>query len=119
MDSITFGSTYRIPLVEQGITPPKREKLKKLANRYQNALYPSKDNGGYVRVSIRKRLDEGFEQNLRQIGFRVYQKFDRHNIPKRRIDDNGNLTYPMDDYIREKLATLEYQQKGKQMPKRK
>ena len=106
MTQVSFGSTYRIPLVEQNITPSKREALKKMASRYQNVLYPS-GNNGYVRVSIRKRLDEGFEQKLHQIGFKVFQKFERHNVPK---TDGA-----MDQYIKEELDSRNYQQFGKQM----
>ena len=106
MTQVSFTSTYRIPLVEQNITPAKREALKNIANKYQNVLYPN-GNNGYVRVSIRKRLDYGFEQKLKQIGFKVFQKFDRHNIPK---TDNR-----MDEYIKEQLITRNYKQFGKQM----
>ena len=106
MYNISFGSTYRIPLVEQNITQGKREALKKLASRYQNVLYPTR-NQGSVRVSIRKRLDQGFEQKLRQIGFKVFQKFERHNVPK----TAGN----MDKYIKESLDSRNYKQFGKQM----
>ena len=81
MTQISFTSTYRIPLIEQGISVTKRENLKKMASKYQNVMYPN-GNQGNVRVSIRKRLDEKFEQKLRQLSFRVYQKFERHNIPK-------------------------------------
>ena len=106
MYNISFGSTYRIPLVEQNITQGKREALKKMASRYQNVLYPT-GNQGSVRVSIRKRLDQGFEQKLRQIGFKVFQKFERHNVPK----TAGN----MDKYIKESLDSRNYKQFGKQM----
>ena len=101
----TFTSTYRIPLVEQNISAAKREALKKLASKYQNNMYPN-GNQGNVRVSIRKRLDEGFEQKLKQIGFKVFQKFEKHNIPK----TNGI----MDDYIKEELKNGNYKQFGKQ-----
>ena len=106
MYNISFGSTYRIPLVEQNITQGKRDALKKMASRYQNVLYPT-GNQGSVRVSIRKRLDQGFEQKLRQIGFKVFQKFERHNVPK----TAGN----MDKYIKESLDSRNYKQFGKQM----
>ena len=108
IQSTTFGSTYRIPLVEQHISPAKREALKKLVSTYQNYRYP-KGNNGYVRLSIRKRLDEGFEQKLRQIGFKVYQKFEKHNKPK----TDGK----MDAYILECLQKGEYSQLGKQKAK--
>ena len=105
MSQISFTSTYRIPLVEQNVTSAKREALKKMASRYQNVLYPN-GNQGSVRVSIRKRLDEKFEQKLRQMGFKVYQKFDKHNVPK----TNGK----MDEYIKAELKSGNYKQYGKQ-----
>lgn len=105
MTEISFKSTYRIPLVEQNISVSKREALKNMASKYQNVLYPT-GNQGYVRVSIRKRLDNLFEQKLKQIGFKVFQKFDRHNVPK----TNGQ----MDTYIKDSLANRDYRQFGKQ-----
>ena len=105
IQNTSFGSTYRIPLVEQNITPAKRAALKKLASKYQNYRYP-KGNNGCVRLSIRKRLDLGFEQKLRQLGFKVFQKFEKHNIPK---TDNR-----MDKYISATLKNGEYHQFGKQ-----
>ena len=60
MNEISFKSTYRIPLIEQGISHAKRETIKKLCSKYQNTLF-SKGNNGFVRISIRKRLDEKFE----------------------------------------------------------
>lgn len=104
-NNTTFGSTYRIPLVEQNISSAKRELLKKFVTKYQNYLYPN-GNQGNVRVSVRKRLDEGFEQKLRQIGFKIFQKFERHNIPK--------TNNKMDDYIKEELKKGNYRQFGKQ-----
>ena len=104
-NNTNFTSTYRIPLVEQNISVAKREALKKMASKYQNAMYPS-GNQGNVRVSIRKRLDDGFEQKLRQLGFKVFQKFERHNVPK----TNGK----MDNYIKEELIKENYEQFGKQ-----
>lgn len=101
----TFTSTYRIPLVEQNISVSKREALKKLASKYQNYMYPN-GNQGNVRLSIRKRLDEGFEQKLRQLGFKVFQKFEKHNVPK--------TNNRMDNYIKEELKNGNYRQFGKQ-----
>ena len=108
MSNVTFQSTYRIPLVEQNITQGKRDALKKMASKYQNVLFPT-GNQGCVRVSLRRRLDESFEQKLRQIGFKVFQKFERHNVPK-----TDGL---MDKYIKENLDLRNYKQFGKQMGK--
>lgn len=105
MSEISFTSTYRIPLVEQNISRAKRQALKQMASKYQNVLYPNGEQGN-VRVSIRKRLDDGFEQRLRQIGFKVFQKFEKHNIPK----TDGK----MDNYIKKELESGNYKQFGKQ-----
>lgn len=105
MSDISFTSTYRIPLVEQNISRAKRQALKNMASKYQNVLYPSGEQGN-VRVSIRKRLDEGFEQKLRQLGFKVFQKFERHNVPK----TDGRMDY----YILEEASKGNYKQFGKQ-----
>lgn len=100
-----FKSTYRIPLVEQNVSSAKREIIKKIASRYQNVMFPSGEQG-YVRVSIRKRLDKGFEDELSRKKIKIYQKFERHNVPK--TDDR------MDSYIREELKKGNYKQFGKQ-----
>ena len=104
MAEISFTSTYRIPLVEQNVSVAKRQALKTMASKYQNVLYPS-GNQGNVRVSIRKRLDESFEQKLKQIGFKVFQKFEKHNVPK--------TNNKMDNYIKEELKSGNYRQFGK------
>ena len=104
-NNTTFGSTYRIPLVEQNVSSAKRDALKKMASKYQNVLYPN-GNQGNLRLSIRKRLDEGFEQKLRQLGFKVFQKFEKHNVPK--------TAGRMDNYIKEELKNGNYRQFGKQ-----
>ena len=104
-NNTTFGSTYRIPLVEQNVSQAKREIIKKIASQYQNVKYPT-GNQGYVRVSIRKRLDKRFEGELSRNGIKIYQKFERHNIPK----TDGR----MDSYIREELKQNKYKQFGKQ-----
>lgn len=113
MNEISFTSTYRIPLVEQGITHAKRDLLKKTVSKYQNFIFP-KGNNGFVRVSIRKRLDEKFEQSIKVLGFKVFQKFKRHNVPKT-LDENDFSK--LDLYIKDELKERNYQQFGKQMRK--
>lgn len=112
MNQISFQSTYRIPLVEQNISPAKRQALKKLASKYQNVLFPN-GNNGHVRISMRKRLDEGFEQKLKQIGFKVFQKFERHNVPKTEFEHSG--VSKLDLYIKKELLKRNYKQFGKQI----
>ena len=104
-NNTTFSSTYRIPLKEQNVSSAKREIIKKIASRYQNVMYPN-GNQGYVRVSIRKRLDQGFEDTLSRNKIKIYQKFERHNVPK--------TNNKMDNYIREELKNGNYRQFGKQ-----
>ena len=104
-NNINYKSTYRIPLVEQNVSSAKREIIKKIASGYQNVMYP-KGEQGYVRVSIRKRLDKGFEDRLSRNKIKIYQKFERHNVPK----TDGR----MDDYIKEELKNGNYRQYGKQ-----
>ena len=112
MNQVSFQSTYRIPLVEQNITPAKRQALKKMSSKYQNVLFPKGENG-YVRVSIRKRLDENFEQKLKQIGFKVFQKFEHHNVPKSQFENSG--VSKLDLYIKDELVKRNYKQFGKQI----
>ena len=111
MNELSFGSTYRIPLTQPGVGSAKKEALKYMVSKYQNVLYPS-GNTGNVRASIRKRLDSKFEQKLRQLGFKVYQKFDRHNVPKSKFE-NSDVS-KLDLYIKEALQSGEYRQFGKQ-----
>ena len=103
-----FGSTYRIPLVEQNVSSAKRKIIKEITSKYQNVMYP-KGEQGYVRVSIRKRLDKGFEETLSRKQIDIYQKFERHNVPK----TDGK----MDSYIKEELKNGNYKQFGKQKQK--
>lgn len=111
MNDVTFGSTYRIPLVQPGIGSAKKEALKKAVSIYQNVLYPS-GNQGCVRVSVRKRLDEGLEQKIRMLGFKIYQKFEKHNVAKTNFEESG--VSKLDLYINKALKRAEYIQYGKQ-----
>ena len=105
MQKISFTSTYRIPLTEQHMNQAKRDNLKKVVSQYQNVLIPS-SNTGNVRISIRKRLDDRFEKELQNIGVKFYQKFDRHNIDKKALADDGTLL--IDSFIKGKLAEGDY-----------
>ena len=103
MSEISFTSTYRIPLIERKVSVAKRENVKNLATNYENHLFPN-GNKGSVRVSIPESEDAKFEQKLRQLGFKVYQKFNAHNVDKTE----------MDSYIKESLKNNDYRQYGKQ-----
>ena len=111
MQEITFGSTYRIPLTQPGAGKAKKEILKRIASQYQNVLFPN-GSTGYVRVSIRKRLDKAFEQKLSMEHIKVYQKFERNNVPKTQFENSG--VPKLDLYINEALKNGNYKQFGKQ-----
>ena len=103
MTQVSFTSTYRIPLIERKVSVAKRQALKDLASKYDNHLYPN-GNKGCVRVSVPEEQDMKFEQRLRQIWFKVYQKFEQHDVSYDK----------MDSYIKQALKHNEYKQYGKQ-----
>lgn len=102
MAIISFGSTYRIPVTQAGVNSSKKEKLRTLIESYPNGSI-GKSKTGYARVSVPEELDNSFEAKLKGLGYRVFQKFDAHDLSK---DD-------MDKFIKEKLDTRDYSQKGK------
>ena len=106
MFTLSFGSTYRIPVTQAGVNNSKKEKLRNLVESYPNGLI-GKGKTGYARVSVPESLDSDFESKLKKIGYKVFQKFDGHDISK----DS------MDSFIKEKLDTRDYNQKGKKMKK--
>lgn len=102
MKNINFGSTFRIPVSQPGINSAKKERLKQFISSYENGLIGSSKTG-YARVSIPNSEDENFVRRLRQLGYKIFQKFDGENIPKNQVDR----------FIKEKLDTREYSQLGK------
>lgn len=102
MNNISFGSTYRIPLTGQGLTRAPRSELKEMVKQYQNHLLPN-NNNGHVRVSIKKKFDKVFEQSLELLGYKKYQKFEKHNVPKSIYKDNVTR---LDHYIQEELNKI-------------
>ena len=104
MNDISFTSTYRIPLVSPGINKPKREKLKEFAETCENFLFPNGQQGA-VRISVDEKEDAFVEKKIRQLGFKIYQKFDLHNL----VPDT------MDTAIKKALDKGEYTQFGKQI----
>ena len=106
MFNLSFGSTYRIPITQPGANNSKKEKLRNLVESYPNGLI-GKSKTGYARVSVPEEADNTFESRLKCIGYRVFQKFDGHDISKENLDL----------FIKEKLDTRDYNQKGKKMKK--
>ena len=111
MRDIPFGSTYRIPITQPGINSAKKGALKMMVSKYQNVLYPNGNNGN-VRVSVRQRLDNDFEQKLKRLGFKIFQKFERNNVPKTEFENSG--VSKLDLYIKGELDKGNYKQFGKQ-----
>ena len=106
MFNLSFGSTYRIPITQPGANNSKKEKLRNLVESYPNGLI-GKSKTGYARVSVPEEADNTFESRLKGIGYKVFQKFDGHDISKENLDL----------FIKEKLDTRDYNQKGKKMKK--
>ncbi len=105
-DKISFGSTFRIPITQAGVNSAKKQALRKLVETYPNGII-GKSKVGYARVSIMNSDDARFVQNLKRIGYKVYQKFDGENISKENLDS----------FIKSKLGEMEYSQTGKNKPR--
>lgn len=103
MNEISFGSTYRIPITQQGVNKAKKLRLKALIGSYPNGLVGN-GNMGYARISIPNENDNAFMRKLKGIGYRVYQKFEAENISKEHLDE----------YIKTCLVKGDYSQVGKQ-----
>jgi hypothetical protein len=106
MTEINFTSTYRIPIKQAGINQAKKDKLVELIESYPNGLV-GKSKSGNARVSLPNSEDNKFVAKLKEIGYSIYQKFEGENIDKENLDV----------FIKEKLKTREFSQKGKS-PKR-
>ena len=104
MFDISFGSTYRIPITQSGVNNAKKERLRTLIESYPNGVI-GKSKTGYARVSVPEELDNTFESKLKGIGYKVFQKFDGHDVSK----DNLDL------FIKEKLDKRKKKKKGKKM----
>lgn len=104
MNTISFGSTYRIPITQAGVNNAKKERLRTLIQSYPNGLI-GKSKTGQARVSVPDSEDIKFEQKLKTIGYKVFQKFEGDNIPKEQIDS----------FIKSKLDERDYSQVGKKM----
>ena len=100
--NISFGSTYRIPITQPGVNNAKKEKLRTLTQQYGGLISSSKT--GAARVSLPDRLDEKFEKDLKNIGYKQYQKFPAENLSNDEIDLYIRLNQPQGNY----------DQKGKQ-----
>ena len=102
MTEINFGSTYRIPITQQGINKAKKVQLKSLIDSYGGLV--GTGNTGYARVSMPNSKDEFFLRELKKIGYKVFQEFEGENIQRKNLDD----------YIKPLLDSREYKQYGKQ-----
>lgn len=102
MTEINFGSTYRIPITQQGINKAKKVQLKSLIDSYGGLV--GTGNTGYARVSMPNSKDESFLRELKKIGYKIFQEFEGESIPKKNLDD----------YIKPLLDNREYKQYGKQ-----
>ena len=102
IDKISFGSTFRIPVSQAGINSAKKAKLRELIESYPNGLI-GKNKTGNARVSMPNSEDANFIKKLKTIGYKVFQKFEAEDVPKRDIDK----------YIKRALDNRDYHQLGK------
>ncbi len=102
MTEINFTSTYRIPISQAGINNAKKIKLRELVESYPNSLI-GKSKTGHARVSIPNSEDANFIRKLKGIGYKIFQRFEGENISKENLDT----------FIKGKLDTREFNQKGK------
>ncbi len=99
---ISFGSTFRIPISQPGVNSAKKERLKQFIASYENGLIGNSKTG-YARVSILDSEDAEFVRRLKQVGYKIFQKFDGENIPKNEIDS----------FIKTRLNAGDFSQTGK------
>ena len=102
MSEVNFGSTFRIPITQQGVNKTKKVKLKGLVDSYGGLV--GTGNTGYARVSIENDKDAAFIRKLKDIGYKVYQQFEGEKIARKDLDE----------HIRCCLANADYKQYGKQ-----
>lgn len=103
---VSFGSTYRIQLKQAGINGAKKEKLRNfVTEKFSNALVSADNNNGTARISVPAEMDEFVEKSIKTMGFKIFQKFDIHNISK----------FEIDSQIKKLLDARSYSQKGKQI----
>ena len=100
--NISFGSTYRVPITQSGVNNAKKERLRALADEYNGLIGNSKTSA--LRVSLPNELDKEFEDKLKKIGYKQYQKYDAENLDADKIDT----------YIINCQREGDYSQKGKQ-----
>ena len=104
MSEVSFGSTYRIPVAQEGINKAKKLRLKALVSGFDNHLVGT-GGTGYARVSMPNKEDANFVRKLKAIGYKIFQVFDGENVSKKTIDE----------FIKTKLDARDYKQVGKQM----
>ncbi len=110
---INFGSTYRIPITERGISKSQKFRLRGFIIN-EGGLAPASSMGA-CRISVPAEKDASIEQGLRQIGYRIWQKFSAHNLSTTPV---GKDTTVLDIYIKNALAKDEYQIVGANKPKK-
>lgn len=109
---VNFGSTYRIPITERGIGKAQKNRLRGFIQN-EGGLAPA-SSGGACRISVPAEKDASIEQGLKQIGYRIWQKFSAHDVSTRAVGDTTEL----DIYIKNALAKDDYQIVGANKPKK-
>lgn len=101
MTDISFGSTFRIPISQAGVNNAKKLKLRDFINSYPNGLIGN-SKLGYARVSVADKEDCTFIAKLKNIGYKIFERFQGENISKENLDT----------FIKEKLDARNYNKIG-------
>ena len=99
---VSFGSIYRIPITQPGVNSAKKERLRELADKYDGLI--GRDNKSSARICVPNELDSTLEKDIKDIGYRAYQKLEGEYVPKSELDS----------YIKRRLDSRDYDQKGRQ-----
>lgn len=71
MTEVNFGSTFRIPVTQQGVNKAKKVKLKGLIDSYGGLV--GTGNTGYARVSIPNEKDTSFLRKLKALATKFFK----------------------------------------------
>lgn len=104
---ISFGSTYRIPISQPGIGKGQKDNrvLHKFVLTFPNGLAPN-GKAGWCRVSVPEEQDAIIESGLKKIGYKIWQKFNLHNLNKSKIDE----------VLKPLIKSVDYKMHGKNPP---
>lgn len=85
MSEISFGSTYKIPVVQWGINNTKKLQFKALIGSYSGEIC-GKGTDAFALLSIPDKKDLTFVRKLQKIGYNDYLQIEGEKIPKNKLE---------------------------------